>query len=118
MENYRFDSRRVQLGYIFQRRFYATVAKRQFTIDIGTERIAVDGYEPRAVALKYLMKKRRSLLATRDKDKVEAMYLALPHSIRIDGARLSKSYEVNWERIGTTEFEGARFTFTLEEMTD
>ncbi|MCH8022857.1 MAG: hypothetical protein IH932_03845, partial [Thaumarchaeota archaeon] len=67
------------------------MAKRHFTIDIGAERIPVEGHQPKNVAIKYLMKRRRSLLLTRDKKKVEKMFRDRPTRISIDGARLSKT---------------------------
>jgi hypothetical protein len=27
-----------------------------------------------------------------------------------------RGYKVNWERLGTEEFEGSRFAFTLEDL--
>ncbi|MFQ6010740.1 MAG: hypothetical protein ACE5KG_01025 [Nitrososphaerales archaeon] len=92
------------------------MAKRKFTIDIGTERIPVEGHQPKNVAVKYLMKMRRSFLLTRDKKKVERMYKERPNSITIEGARLAKKYIIKWERVGTGEFQGSRFTFELEEV--
>ncbi len=92
------------------------MAKRNFTIDIGEERITVEGHQPKNVAIKYLMKRRRSLLLTRDKKKVEKMYRNRPTKISIEGARLTKAYRIKWERVGTGEFQGSRFTFELEEV--
>lgn len=91
------------------------LAKSRFAIDTGAEKLEIEGYKPMSAVIKFLMKKRRSLLSTKDKDKVEKMFLALPNKVRIEGKRLVKSYDVKWERVGTGEFEGARFTFTLEE---
>lgn len=91
------------------------MARREFVIDIGTGKIPVEGYEHRNVAVKYLMKRRRSLLMTRDKEKVERLFAALPQTITIEGKQVVKTYKVKWERVGTEEFQGARFTFTLEE---
>ena len=67
------------------------------------------------MALKYLMKRRRSLLSTRNEDKVEKLFQELPKIIAIEGKRSLKEYDVKWERIGKNEFEGSRFTFTIEE---
>ncbi|MCZ6613084.1 MAG: hypothetical protein O6762_00165 [Thaumarchaeota archaeon] len=92
------------------------MAKRNFTIDIGKEKILVEGHQPKNVAIKYLMKRRRSLLMTRDKKKVEALYRDRPIRITIAGARLTKTYLIKWERVGTSEFQGSRFTFELEEV--
>lgn len=92
------------------------MAKRNFTIDIGKEKILVEGHQPKNVAIKYLMKRRRSLLLTRDKKKVEKMYRDRPTKIAVSGARLTKTYLIKWERVGTGEFQGSRFTFELEEV--
>lgn len=92
------------------------MAKRSFTIDTGKEKIEVEGHEHKNVAVKYLMKRRRSLLSTKDQKKVEVLFLDLPSQVKIIGKQLTKSYEVKWERTGTQEFAGARFTFTIEEV--
>lgn len=62
------------------------------------------------------MKRRRSLLMTKDKQKVELLFKALPSKVIVKGKQLNKTFKINWERVGTTEFEGARFTFTLEQI--
>ena len=49
------------------------MAKRQFTIDIGTEQIPVEGHVHKNVAVKYLMKRRRSVLMTKNPEKVEKL---------------------------------------------
>ena len=92
------------------------MAKRKFTIDLGNEKIEVEGHQHKNVAIKYLMKRRRSLLMTRDKGKVEKLYSEVPQTISIVGGHATKAYRVNWEREGTTEFEGSRFVFTLTEL--
>jgi len=92
-----------------------TLAKRAFTIDTGKEQIEVEGHEHRNVAVKYLMKRRRSLLSTKDPAKVEKMYDELPNEIKIIGKQLTKAYTVTWEKKGTGEFVGARFTFDISE---
>jgi len=94
------------------------MGKRKFTIDLGNEKIEVEGHLHKNVAIKYLMKRRRSLIMTRDKAKVERLYESVPKGISIIGGHLTKSYKVNWEREGTTEFEGSRFVFTLTELSD
>ena len=91
------------------------MAKRAFTIDTGKEQIEVEGHAHRNVAVKYLMKRRRSLLSTKDPEKVERMYAELPAEVKIVGKQLTKAYKVTWEKKGTGEFVGARFTF---DMTD
>ena len=92
------------------------MGKRKFTIDLGNEKIEVEGHMHKNVAIKYLMKRRRSLLMTRDKEKVEKLFAEIPKTISIVGGHLTKSYQINWEREGTTEFEGSRFVFTLTEL--
>ena len=91
------------------------MTKRAFTIDTGKEKIEVEGYEHRNVALKYLMKRRRSLLSTKDQSKVERMFGELPVEVSVIGKQLTKTYRVTWEKTGTGEFAGARFTFTLDQ---
>ena len=91
------------------------MAKRAFTIDTGKEQIEVEGHEHRNVAVKYLMKRRRSLLSTKDPAKVEKMYAELPSKVKIIGKQLTKAYIISWEKKGTGEFVGARFTFDIAE---
>lgn len=91
------------------------MAKRPFTIDTGSEKIDVEGHAHLNVAVKYLMKRRRSLLFTKDQAKVEKMFLDVPTQVSVIGKQVTKTYKVHWERVGTGEFPGARFTFTLEE---
>jgi hypothetical protein len=92
------------------------MGKRKFTIDLDNEKIEVEGHQHKNVAIKYLMKRRRSLLMTRDKGKVEKLFEQVPKTISIVGGHLTKYYKINWEREGTTEFEGSRFVFTLDEL--
>ena len=92
------------------------MAKRQFTIDTGKEQIPVEGQVHRNVAVKYLMKRRRSLLMTKNPEKVEKLFTGLPNTIKIIGKQLTREYKINWERMGTDEFEGSRFVFTLDDV--
>ena len=92
------------------------LAKRQFTIDIGKEQIPIEGHMHRNVAVKYLMKRRRSLLMTKSPEKVEKLWSDLPKNINIIGKQVTKRYIINWERLGSEEFEGSRFAFTLEDL--
>ena len=39
----------------------------------------------------------------------------LPLQVSIIGKQITRSYKVAWEKTGTGEFSGARFTFTMEE---
>ena len=92
------------------------MAKRQFTIDTGKEQIPVEGQVHQNVAVKYLMKRRRSLLLTKNPEKVEKLWTDLPKTIRIIGKQLTREYRVNWERMGTQDYEGSRFVFTLDNV--
>jgi hypothetical protein len=92
------------------------LTKREFIIDNGRERIQDLGYLHKNVAIKYLMKRRRSLLMTKNLEKVEALFVDLPRKISIIGKQITHNYEVNWERQGVTEFEGSRFVFTLKSL--
>jgi hypothetical protein len=94
------------------------LAKRQFTIDTGKEKISVEGQVHRNVAIKYLMKRRRSLLMTKNSEKVERLWDDLPKNIRIIGKQVTREYIIKWERLGTEEFEGSRFSFTLQGPDD
>ena len=92
------------------------MAKRQFTIDTGKEQIPVEGQVHRNVAVKYLMKRRRSLLMTKNSEKVEKLWEDLPKNIKIIGKQVTREYRVKWQRLGSEEFEGSRFAFTLEDL--
>ena len=94
------------------------MAKRQFTIDTGKEQIAVEGQVHRNVAVKYLMRRRRSLLMTKNSGKVEKLWEDLPKKIKIIGKQVTREYKVKWERLGREEFEGSRFAFTLFDLDD
>lgn len=91
------------------------LGKRQFTINANEEKISVEGHTHKNVALKYLMKRRRSLLMTKDPDKVEKLYCSLPQCVEVMGQNVTHSYAVNWEKEGTTDFQGSRFVFALEK---
>ncbi len=92
------------------------MAKRAFTIDIGTEKIPVEGHAHQNVAVKYLMKRRRSIIFTKDPAKKEKLFSEVPKKIIIIGANVTKTYNIAWERVSTGEFAGAKYTFTLEEV--
>jgi len=92
------------------------LTKREFIIDIGKEKIQELGYLHKNVAVKYLMKRRRSLLMTKNLEKVESLFADLPKKISIIGKQITHNYEVNWERQGITEFEGSRYVFTLKSL--
>ncbi len=92
------------------------MAKRGFTIDVGSEKIPVEGHAHKNVAVKYLMKRRRSVLFTKDPAKKEKLWNDLPKKIKILGAQVTKAYDIKWERVSTGEFAGAKFTFELEEV--
>jgi hypothetical protein len=92
------------------------LAKRQFTIDTGNEKIPAEGQVHRNVAVKYLMKRRRSLLMTKNSEKVERLWEDLPKNIKIIGKQVTREYIIKWERLGTEEFEGSRFAFSLQDL--
>jgi hypothetical protein len=92
-----------------------TVPKRQFTIDTSKEQIPVEGQVHKNVAVKYLMKRRRSLLTTKSPEKIEKLYSDLPKTIKIIGKQVTRAYKVNWEKEGSEEYCGSRFVFTLDE---
>ena len=94
----------------------SALTKREFIIDDGREKIQELGYLHKNVAVKYLMKRRRSLLMTKNLEKVESLFSQLPRKISIIGKQITHNYEVNWERQGVTEFEGSRFVFTLKPL--
>ena len=91
------------------------MAKRQFTIDANQEKIHVEGHAHKSVALKYLMKRRRSLLMTREPTKLERLFCDLPKTVKVIGKHITRSYVINWEKEGTTDFQGSRFVFVLQE---
>jgi hypothetical protein len=92
------------------------MTKREFIIDNGNEKIQEFGYLHKNVAVKYLMKRRRSLLMTKNLEKVESLFSQLPRKNSIIGKQITHNYEVNWERQGITEFEGSRFVFSLKPL--
>lgn len=94
----------------------SALTKREFIIDNGKEKIQELGYLHKNVAVKYLMKRRRSLLMTKNLGKVESLFANLPRKISIIGKQITHNYEVNWERQGISEFEGSRFVFTLKSV--
>jgi hypothetical protein len=80
--------------------------------------IPVEGQAHRNVAIKYLMKRRRSLLMTKDLQKVEQLYRDLPHNVKIIGKQITRSYSVKWEREGIEDYQGSRFVFAIHEKND
>jgi hypothetical protein len=55
---------------------------------------------------------------TKDPNKIERLYCDLPHSLKIMGKQVTHSYAINWEKVGTTDFQGSRFVFALQEQTN
>ena len=94
------------------------MAQRQFTIHASEETIYLEGHTHKNVALKYLMKRRRSLLMTKDPTKVERLFYDLPQTVKVMGKHVTRSYAINWEKEGTTDFQGSRFVFVLRENND
>ena len=91
------------------------MVKKEFIMVVNDTQIPVLGHTHRNVALKYLMKRRRSLLMTKDPAKVETLYTSLPTQIMVKSKRVNRAYDINWERVGTENFEGSRFPFTISE---
>ncbi|MDG7044251.1 MAG: hypothetical protein JRN19_05005 [Nitrososphaerota archaeon] len=89
------------------------LAKRTFTIEMSDQTIQIDGYDHRKVLIKYLMKRRRSLLSTRDPKKVELLWEKLPKKATVKSVRESKTFDINWKLKGEGELTGARFVFDL-----
>lgn len=95
------------------------MGKRQFTIETSNnEQIPVEGQVHRNVAVKYLMRRRRSLLMTKDPQKVEKLYSELPQSVKIIGKQVTRVYNINWEKEGIEEYQGSRFVFTLDDRSE
>ena len=94
---------------------YLAMVKKEFIMVVNDSQIPVLGHTHRNVAVKYLMKRRRSLLMTKDPVKVENLYTSLPSQIMVKSKRISRAYYINWERVGTENFEGSRFPFTISE---
>jgi hypothetical protein len=92
------------------------MVKKEFIMVVNDTQIPVMGHTHRNVAVKYLMKRRRSLLMTKDPAKVENLYTNLPTLIMVKSKRVCHAYEINWERVGTENFEGSRFPFTISEQ--
>lgn len=94
------------------------MVKKEFVMVVNDMQIPVLGHTHRNVAVKYLMKRRRSLLMTRDPAKAESLYTNLPTQILVKSKRVIRTYDINWERVGTENFEGSRFPFTIYEKAD
>jgi hypothetical protein len=94
------------------------MVRKEFIMLVNNEQIPVLGHTHRNVAVRYLMKRRRSILMTKNPTKVEDLYLNLPSVITVMSKRVSRAYQINWERVGTKNFEGSRFPFTIAEQTE
>lgn len=94
------------------------MGKKEFIMVVNDIQIPILGHTHRNVAVKYLMKRRRSLLMTRDPAKVESLYTNLPTQILVKSKRVIRTYDINWEKVGTENFEGSRFPFTICEQAD
>ncbi len=53
---------------------------------------------------------------TKNSEKVERLWEDLPKNIKIIGKQVTREYIIKWERLGTEEFEGSRFAFTLQDL--
>jgi hypothetical protein len=92
------------------------MVKKEFIMVVHDTQIPVLGHTHRNVAVRYLMKRRRSLLMTKDPAKAENLYTSLPSQIMVRSKKVSHAYDINWERVGTENFEGSRFPFTISEQ--
>lgn len=91
------------------------MGRKEFIMLVDNEKIPVLGHTHRNVAIRYLMKRRRSLLMTRDRTKVEMLYADLPTHVKVMSKRVSREYDISWERVGTENFQGSRFPFSIDE---
>jgi hypothetical protein len=91
------------------------MGRKEFIMLVDNEKIPVLGHTHRNVAIRYLMKRRRSLLMTRDHTKVEMLYADLPTHVKVMSKRVSREYDISWERVGTENFQGSRFPFSIDE---
>jgi hypothetical protein len=62
------------------------------------------------------MRRRRSLLGTKDPQRLDILYSSLPTNIKIIGKQLTHEYKVSWERVGSSDFQGSRFVFTMNQL--
>jgi len=46
---------------------------------------------------------------------VDTLYSNLPTNIKIIGKQLTHEYKISWERVGSADFQGSRFVFTMNE---
>jgi hypothetical protein len=88
-----------------------------FAIKAGKETIQAEGLTHESALTAYLMKRRRSLLSTRDPARADQLFSSLPKKATVSGGGTSKAYRVNWEKVGgrKSRFQGARFVFSVEE---
>jgi hypothetical protein len=89
----------------------------KFEIKAGGAVIVSEGLTHESALTAYLMKRRRSLLSTRDPAKAEWFFSDLPKKAMVSGGGASKAYKVKWEKVGgrKSRFPGARFVFSVEE---
>ena len=64
------------------------MVKKEFIMVVNDTQIPVLGHTHRNVAVKYLMKRRRSILMTRDPAKVENLYTCLPTHMMVKSKRI------------------------------
>jgi hypothetical protein len=55
---------------------------------------------------------------TKNSEKVERLWEDLPKNIKVIGKQVTREYIIKWERLGTEEFEGSRFAFSLQDLDD
>jgi hypothetical protein len=89
----------------------------EFSIKTDKALVHVEGRTHESSLTAYLMKRRRSLLSTRDPARADLFFSDLPKKATVSGGGASKAYRVKWEKIGgrKSRFPGARFVFSVEE---
>jgi hypothetical protein len=43
------------------------------------------------------------------------LYADLPTHVKVMSKRVSREYDISWERVGTENFQGSRFPFSIDE---
>jgi len=89
----------------------------KFEIKVGGAVIVSEGLTHESALTAYLMKRRRSLLSTRDPTRASRLFSDLPKKAIVSGGGTSKAYRVKWEKMGgrRSRFPGARYVFSVEE---
>jgi hypothetical protein len=88
-----------------------------FTIKLEDATVNAEGLTHESALTAYLMKRRRSLLFTRDPARADQLFSSLPVKAIVSGGGTSKAYRVKWEKVGgrRSRFSEARYVFSVEE---